>query len=208
MILNEFPHPHDLESLHSLYQTSPILQKAITIYLTFDNPQCGVLFSAQTGKKAILLNIINNYSYKDRSRFYPERALITAAKNGHATVVEMLLQNFDGAPVEAPVEALIAAVKRGHASVVSIFLKYSHSENSAYLEPYCMAVERRNRDLMNIFHQHGRHPKPEVVQKCLQEQRKERYRIRLLKKYYKQPNGPFSSKEKRLLSNRKFRLGI
>lgn len=203
MIINQFLDTQDSESLHSLYQTSRILQKSVTLYLTSDNPQAGIMFSAQTGKAAVLLNIINKYSFKDRLWYYPEHALVTAAKSGHATVVKMLLQNFDGHPVEA----LMAAVKRGHASVVSILLKYSPFERYAYLVPYCVAVERSNGDIMNIFHQHGWHPKPEAVQQCLQERRKERYRIRLLKKYHKQPNQPFSRKEKRHLSDRKFWLG-
>lgn len=70
-----------------------------------------------------------------------------------------------------------------------------------------MAVERSNDDIINIFHHHGWHPKLEAVQQCRKERRKEWYMIRLLKKYDKQPNGPFSNKEKRHLSDRKFSIG-
>lgn len=81
--------------------------------------------------------------------------------------------------------------------MIKVLLEYFTYVTRHHEDAYCQAATESKTEIMDIYHEHGWNPNPErsirILKKYQKRQRRERYRRKLLKKYEKQPNGPFSS---------------
>ncbi|KAF7183259.1 hypothetical protein CNMCM7691_003172 [Aspergillus felis] len=150
----------DHDALFSLYNTSTTFRASIVFYLLERNPPLLISGAAETGASKLLERVVARYPEATLngpspklSGMYPSNALVIAARNGHAKVVELILTLETTHKAQA---ALIKVAKGGHADVVSVMLEnFLGHRSSGFNGALSGAIQRGHTQVKKVFREYA-----------------------------------------------------
>jgi hypothetical protein len=149
----------DQDALFSLYKASTTFRSSLISYLIERKPRLLISWAAETGDSKLLERVVAQYpeatingSGEKLSGLCPPYALVTAARKGHAKVVELILTMETAHKAQ---DALIEAAKGGHADVVSVMLEnvLGH-RSSGFHVAWSEAIERGYLEVKKVFREY------------------------------------------------------
>jgi hypothetical protein len=151
----------DHDALFSLYSTSTTFRASLVSYLLERVPQLLISWAAETGASKLIERVVARYPEATINRsstiklygICSEHALVIAAGNGHAKVVEIIL-TLDTIHLEG--HALCEAAKDGHADAVSAILrKFLGHQSPGFHDALSDAIRRGHIKVMKVFREYG-----------------------------------------------------
>ncbi|KAF4210372.1 hypothetical protein CNMCM5878_004501 [Aspergillus fumigatiaffinis] len=157
----------DHDALSSLYKTSTAFRASLVFYLESHleynlehNPRFLISWAAETGASELLERVVAQYPEATLNGpspklfgLCPPNALVIAARNGHAKVVEIILTLEATHKAQA---ALIEAAKGGHADVVSIMLEnHLGHRSSGFHDALSHAIQRAHIKVMKVLREYA-----------------------------------------------------